>query len=73
MELKNLQDPLIISVIFFIIASDFFDGWLSDMFPKLASNRIGYVLVKALIFGAVYWLYRWMFNSTCTDPKLTKN
>lgn len=62
MNFENFKDPLIVSALFFLIASDWFDRWLRDMFPSLNStNPILYNLMKTALFAGLYWLYHKFF------------
>lgn len=58
MNLETLKDPLIVSGLFFVVASSWFDDWLRNMFPTLATgNQTMYMLIKAVIFLLLYWMY----------------
>lgn len=57
-EFEKLKDPLIVSALFFIVASDWFDNWLRDTFPTLRSgNPMMFTLIKTGIFAVLYWMY----------------
>lgn len=58
MNFGNLKDPLIVAALFFVIGSDWFDGWLKDLFPSLRStNPMMFTLMKTVVFGVFYWIY----------------
>lgn len=68
MNLENLKDPLFVSLIFFIVASDWFDNWLKDLFPSLRdTNPLLFNLLKTLVFALLYWLYKTMFKSSSSS------
>lgn len=63
MDFEKLKDPLIVSAIFFLVASDWFDNWLKDLFPRLREmNGAVYTLIKTAIFAGIYWLYHMFLN-----------
>ena len=71
MSIENFKDPLIVSGIFFIVASSWFDDWLRSLFPSLASgNQTMYILVKTGIFALLYWVYH---TYTKEDKKESKS
>lgn len=54
----NFKDTLIVSLIFFVVGSDFFDTWLKDLFPGLrTSNPLLVTLIKTLVFAGLYYIY----------------
>lgn len=59
MNFETIKDPLIVSALFFVAASDWFDNWLKDIFPSLrTSNPIVFGLIKTAVFAIMYWLYQ---------------
>ena len=68
MKLDDLKDPLIVSGLFFIVASNWFDDWLRDLFPSLRTgNAMMYTLIKTIIFAALYWLYHTLAKVKVVD------
>lgn len=57
-EFEKLKDPLIVSALFLIVASDWLDNWLRDTYPTLRSgNPMKFTLIKTGIFAVLYWMY----------------
>lgn len=68
MNFEDIKDPLIVALIFFATASDWFDNWLKDLFPSLrTTNPMVFTLIKAVVFSAIYWIYR-----KVTDTKVVQ-
>lgn len=54
----NFKDTLMVSAIFFIVGSEFFDNWIKDFFPQLRSgNPIFVTIIKSVIFAGLYYIY----------------
>lgn len=65
--MQNIKDPLIVSLIFFAVASDWFDNWIRDMFPQLKeSSPFMVTLIKTALFAGLYWLYNRMIKKQDT-------
>nr|UOX61068.1 MAG: hypothetical protein DiTV3a_F8ORF2 [Diabrotica toursvirus 3a] len=70
MNFNSIKDPLIISIFFFVAASDWFENWLKDLFPSLrTTNPLVFTLIKTGIFAGMYWLYSMFLKGKWTDEK----
>lgn len=74
MNFENVRDNVIVSGLFLFLASEWFDGWLRDMFPQLrSSSPIVVTIIKTGLFGSFYWLYKYLLahplNLTGNDSK----
>lgn len=70
MNIENFKDPLIVSLLFFVAASEWFDNWLKDMFPQLrTTNPMIFTLIKTAVFAGLYWLYHLFMKKTDEKKK----
>lgn len=68
----DLKDYLIVSLMVFLVSSDWFDNWIRNMFPQLTNtNPLMYALIKTGTFAALYWAYHYFFLNR--KPDLNNN
>lgn len=64
----NFKDTLMVTAIFFIVGSEFFDNWIKDLFPQLRSgNPIFVTIIKSAIFAGFYYIY-YLFKKRGISP-----
>lgn len=68
MNFDNFKDPLIISILFFLVSSEWFDEWIKNMFPRLRTiDPIFYNLMRTGVFAGLYWVYHAILDKN-TEP-----
>lgn len=70
MNFETFKDPLIVSFIFFAVASDWLDAYIREMFPQLkTTNPVVFTIIKTLMFFTVYFIYQKFINTNSTINK----